>query len=111
MKHFISIVLFILVLFALAFSIVSAGPCPSEGCHPHTTPAPVIMCYKAPCIYPTGLQHKVMEAAITVDDLGIVNNPTVNSRANSCYEPGQVCATEQDWIVGYYLIRQQYGMI
>ena len=46
----------------------------------------------------------------TLDDAGVVNNPMVNPNANICYEPGQVCTSDGDWVRGWYLIRQQYGM-
>lgn len=50
------------------------------------------------------------EQPVTLDDQGVVNNPYMNDRANTCYDPGQVCTTEDDWVRGYYLIREQYGM-
>lgn len=46
-----------------------------------------------------------------LDDQGVVNNPLYNDRANTCYDPGQVCASPEDWTAGYYLIRKQYGML
>lgn len=48
--------------------------------------------------------------ALTLDDVGIINNPLVNARANACYEPGQICTTADEWTRGWYLIRQQYGL-
>lgn len=53
----------------------------------------------------------VDDSAPVVDDRGVVNNPTVNDRANTCYDPGQVCISEEQWTAGWYRIRQQYGMI
>lgn len=51
-----------------------------------------------------------LPSSITFDDAGVVNNPLVNERANTCYEPGQSCTTEADWERGWYLIREQYGL-
>jgi|CXWL01.1.fsa_nt_gi hypothetical protein len=50
-------------------------------------------------------------AAATLDDLGAVNNPQVNDRANACYGAGQQCVSEADWEAGWYLIRKQYGLL
>lgn len=50
------------------------------------------------------------EQPVILDDQGVVNNPFMNERANTCYDPGQVCTTEDDWVRGYYLIRDQYGV-
>lgn len=50
------------------------------------------------------------EQPVTLDDEGNVNNPLVNERANTCYDPGQVCITVEEWERGWYLIREQYGL-
>lgn len=42
----------------------------------------------------------------TLDDLGNVNNPDTNERANACYAPGQQCQTQAEWEAGWYAIRQ-----
>lgn len=52
-----------------------------------------------------------LPSPVTYDDQGVVNNPFVNERANACYEPGQACGTDAEWGAGWYLIRQQYGLI
>ena len=51
-----------------------------------------------------------LPSSITFDDAGVVNNPEVNERANTCYEPGQSCTTDAEWEAGWYLIREQYGI-
>ena len=48
-----------------------------------------------------------------VDDQGNVNDPTVNDRANDCYEGGVLegrCETDLDWIAGWYLIRYRFDL-
>ncbi len=48
------------------------------------------------------------------DDQGDPNDPTINDRANACYEDGSMagkCDTEWEWECGWYLIRFESGMI
>jgi hypothetical protein len=47
------------------------------------------------------------------DDQGNRNDPTVNERANACYEGGNMegkCDTEWEWTCGWYMIRYDYGL-
>jgi hypothetical protein len=49
-----------------------------------------------------------------LDDQGNPNDPTINERANACYEDGSMagkCLTAWDWEGGWYLIRFQSGLI
>lgn len=48
------------------------------------------------------------------DDQGEPNDPTINDRANACYEDGSMagkCDTVWEWECGWYLIRFESGMI
>jgi hypothetical protein len=48
------------------------------------------------------------------DDQGNPNDPTVNERANACYEGASMenrCQTELDWQAGWYLIRFEFGLL
>lgn len=48
-----------------------------------------------------------------LDDEGNPNDPTVNDRANACYEDGSMagkCDTEWEWNCGWYIIRFEYGI-
>lgn len=49
-----------------------------------------------------------------VDDEGNVNDPTINERANACFEGGSMagrCDSELDWQAGWYLIRFETGLL
>lgn len=60
---------------------------------------------------PCDEEERSQPAATIFDDAGMVNDPRVNDRANTCYEPGQVCISEADWEAGWYLIHKQYGLL
>jgi hypothetical protein len=48
-----------------------------------------------------------------LDDQGNPNDPSVNDRANACYEDGAMagkCDTEWEWICGWFMIRFDYGI-
>lgn len=48
------------------------------------------------------------------DDRGNQNDPTVNERANACYEGGSMegkCSSTIEWQAGWYLIRYEYGLL
>jgi hypothetical protein len=49
-----------------------------------------------------------------VDDQGNPNDPTVNDRANACYEGGELegkCDTPEEWAGGWFLIRYRAGLL
>lgn len=53
-------------------------------------------------------------AADGVDDQGNPNDPTVNERANACYEGGSMedkCDTDWEWTCGWYVIRYEEGFM
>jgi hypothetical protein len=52
--------------------------------------------------------------SFALDDQGNPNDPTVNDRANACYEDGSMagkCDTAWEWEGGWYLIRFQFNLI
>lgn len=52
--------------------------------------------------------------AFALDDQGNPNDPTINDRANACYEDGSMadkCDTQVEWDAGYFLIRFEYGIL
>jgi hypothetical protein len=47
------------------------------------------------------------------DDVDNPNDPRVNETANACFEGGAMegkCATEWEWVCGWYMIRLDYGI-
>ena len=51
---------------------------------------------------------------LAVDDQGNPNDPTVNERANACYDDGSMggkCETDWEWVCGWHLIRFEYDLI
>ena len=50
---------------------------------------------------------------VALDDEGNPNNPTVNDRANACYEDGSMankCDTDWEWKCGWHLIQFEYNL-
>jgi len=48
------------------------------------------------------------------DDMGNVNDPGENDRANACYDDGSLaykCDTDWEWECGWYLIRFEYDSL
>jgi len=48
------------------------------------------------------------------DDQDNINDPTVNERANACYEGGSMagkCDSQVEWDAGWFLIRYELGLL
>src|SRR5215510_1893 len=70
--------------------------------------------FKKLLVVPILLLVSIIVLAVGLDDQGNPNDPTVNERANACYEGGSMegkCDTQWEWDGGWYLIRFQYGLI
>lgn len=56
----------------------------------------------------------VLVSADGVDDQDNPNDPTINDRANACYEDGTMagkCQTNWEWACGWYLMQFEYDLI
>jgi hypothetical protein len=65
-------------------------------------------------LYIVLLMLSLSVAVQALDDQGNPNDPTINERANACYEDGSMagkCDTQWEWEAGWYLIRFEYGLI